>query len=430
MSTTKLQISPVNTAGLNEAEVAQESRLPFWLIIVLAVFSAFRPDRLLPGGNIFMYFPTMILLLLLVMWLFEKDKKLDNKQTRFLIFFCFLVIVHLPFIKNFGYYYKITESFLLYSVGSYLVLVRYLNTYEKFKVYVHTFVGLSVFKALLGIFGQGTVPLPVLQDENDFCLFVNVMLPFSFIFAAYAESRKVRFYYVFLFLILLSANITTFSRGGFVGLVFVCFYLFLISKKKMAFIIFSMIFIAISMVFVPQEYKAEISTINPDALNQGTGETRVQYWKASWKMFLDHPLIGVGPGNYNTHVAEYHIYGDRAWGRAVHSLYFTLLAELGILGVFCFLGILSANLKGHGRIRQLYEKSKQTAEKEESQKLLEYDNTRYRQARQLYAISLGLLGALIAFLVTGIFISVLWYGYFWKISALFAAAHYSAQQFE
>lgn len=410
-------------------QAARESRLPFRLIIILLLFSALRPDRLLPGGKILMYFPTVILLILLTIWLFEKNKNWDNKQTKYLLVFCFLMVVHLPFVKNFGYYYTITESFLFYTVGFYLLLVKYLNTYEKFNIYVHLFVGLSIFKALLGILGQGKVPIPVLQDENDFCLFVNTMIPFAFVFAAYAESRKGKLFYLLLFSVLLIANISTFSRGGFVGLVFVGLYLFYIAKNKIRFFIIGIILLSISLAFVPQEYKAEIRTINPEATKEGTGKARVEYWKASWRMFLDHPIIGVGPGNYNTHVAQYHAYGNRAWGRAVHSLYFTLLAELGILGVICVIGILFANFKAHFQIRRVYRNSHPSPEGEAN---LHPENTDGDHARlkQLYAISLGLCGALIAFLVTGLFISVLWYSYFWHFSALFVAAHCSASQIE
>jgi O-antigen ligase len=135
----------------------------------------------------------------------------------------------------------------------------------------------------------------------------------------------------------------------------------------------------------------------------------------------------VGPGNYNTHVAKYHVSGAKAWGRAVHSLYLTVIPEMGIIGIICFLGILAGNVQSHRFIRKVYSRYQSNWENG-TVELTDGFNENLLRSKRLYVIALGLSGAMIAYLITGMFISVLWYAYFWNFSALFAATHNSADR--
>jgi UDP-GlcNAc:undecaprenyl-phosphate GlcNAc-1-phosphate transferase len=64
-------------------------------------------------------------------------------------------------------------------------------------------------------------------------------------------------------------------------------------------------------------------------LFSGAGN-RYDYWRVAWKLFEDHPLAGVGAGNY----PQYY-YLDRRTQEAIenpHSLELQILSELGIVG--------------------------------------------------------------------------------------------------
>jgi len=64
--------------------------------------------------------------------------------------------------------------------------------------------------------------------------------------------------------------------------------------------------------------------------------TRLVLWDMSWKMFLDHPLLGVGMGDYSTEaerrLAERHV---RTTVDS-HNIYLQLLATRGLLGFIPF----------------------------------------------------------------------------------------------
>ncbi len=59
---------------------------------------------------------------------------------------------------------------------------------------------------------------------------------------------------------------------------------------------------------------------------------RMAHWQAGWYMFLDHPWLGVGAGNY---AAAYPQYFVATWREALghaHNYYLNILAELGVIG--------------------------------------------------------------------------------------------------
>ncbi|MBV9324213.1 MAG: O-antigen ligase family protein [Chloroflexi bacterium] len=59
---------------------------------------------------------------------------------------------------------------------------------------------------------------------------------------------------------------------------------------------------------------------------------RMAHWQAGWYMFLDHPWLGVGAGNYAQAYPAYYV---SSWveplGHA-HNYYINMLAELGVVG--------------------------------------------------------------------------------------------------
>lgn len=69
---------------------------------------------------------------------------------------------------------------------------------------------------------------------------------------------------------------------------------------------------------------------------------RLTFWRVGWRMFLDHPWLGVGPGNYRTLYAHYFqgaFDGERVWGSA-HNLYIHQAAERGLLGLAALAAVL------------------------------------------------------------------------------------------
>ena len=74
--------------------------------------------------------------------------------------------------------------------------------------------------------------------------------------------------------------------------------------------------------------------------------TRLFLWDAAWRIFKDHPWLGVGPSNYATVFPDYcHrlIEGRVVWGSA-HNIFLQHLAERGLVGFAALLGLFWAFL--------------------------------------------------------------------------------------
>ena len=70
---------------------------------------------------------------------------------------------------------------------------------------------------------------------------------------------------------------------------------------------------------------------------------RLEMWRASWKLFVRHPLLGVGTGDYQDKVAQL-IHGGKIFPFVgefdhPHSDYFNALASAGVIGFLALLAI-------------------------------------------------------------------------------------------
>jgi len=102
-----------------------------------------------------------------------------------------------------------------------------------------------------------------------------------------------------------------------------------------------------------------------DELSDGTGATasfrdnnslrgRTSENLAGLRMWADHPLLGVGPDNFEVHYQSYSAaigIDQRPQARGAHNLYLESFAELGLLGASAFLCVVWLSLRGAWRLR-------------------------------------------------------------------------------
>lgn len=98
-----------------------------------------------------------------------------------------------------------------------------------------------------------------------------------------------------------------------------------------------------------QEFVA--SAENPE----GTVALRLVLWKTAWATFLDHPLTGIGIGNFRVvHelYPELHIVPLYRWvkGMSAHNVLLHYLAETGLLGALSLLALAFAGLRTGYRV--------------------------------------------------------------------------------
>ena len=154
------------------------------------------------------------------------------------------------------------------------------------------------------------------------------------------------------------SSVLTGSRGAWVAAPI----LFLVTlvhlgkriKKKMLFIIVSVFVLAFLVPYlIPNTNLAQrielvgenflkYSKGNVDALN-GIG-LRLASWEASWNIAKEHLLLGIGPGGYYPTIQKMSSRGELPYYVGVyynqpHSIYFAVLVDSGLVGLFFLLAL-------------------------------------------------------------------------------------------
>jgi O-antigen ligase len=72
---------------------------------------------------------------------------------------------------------------------------------------------------------------------------------------------------------------------------------------------------------------------------------RMAQMQAGWRMFLAHPLTGVGPGNYTPAYPHFAVGAWYASRGHAHNYYIHMLAETGAIGALAYLVLLSGVIR-------------------------------------------------------------------------------------
>lgn len=412
-----MKTSLITTTPLSRPRSQAENRkIQFFVLYLVWVLISFKPEWTIPGFRSIAPLISLTQVVLFFLWFSSSDKRLENPMTKCFLLLLVSMAVSSFFARNNGLTRETLQGMVLLfftCLGTITFADSEKRIYSLFKIYL---LG-GIFIALLSIKGQGLAQgVTIYADENDLALAMNVFFSLA-LFLGIAEKDKLKksYYFIACVIFIIPTLISQSpSRGGFLGLAAVLLFAWFklpMNKFKSALIV---LFVSLGMLyFAPQSFWDEMSTLS-DGAEQGTGAARVFFWKVAVQEFLDHPILGVGINNYGVWLPEYvdnrvefdnTIFSGatRAYGRVNHSLYFTLLSELGSIGVVLFTIMLYRFYKELRFDRKIVDAS--AAEK-------------LRNCRNL---SMALLGGMIGFLVSGAFITVLYYPYFWLMCSLAVA---------
>lgn len=379
---------------------------PFYIVLFYLAMEYGRPQEILSFLT-YLHLPIISIILLAFYGVFIERYQWNDKQTVLYLLFLSLMVIHGPIAVNNYWTLKIFIAMVI-NLIAYLSISNFVDSEEKFERLVSVWLVIHIFMAIIGIKNFGAGIGGFLGDENDFCMTLNMIIPFSF-FLAVCSSGKKKIYYILLTCLFVFVVFLSRSRGGFVGLCVMFLYCWMRTKKKVITGFLLVLLVGFAVVFAPTSYWDRIKSIQGEGASTGTGEERVYEWKIGWHMFLDNPVMGVGQGNFPFVFKKYEVqvmggedpfYGRSVAGRVAHSVYFTLLPELGLIGLFIFSGIVYYNLKDLKRIKSLTDNKKTV-------------NKSHIFEDKYYFMAVALEGSIISFLVSGIFISILYYPNFW-----------------
>ena len=397
-----------------------ESKIGFYLVMLAMLFEFGRPQDLFPPLKV-VPIPTLIDVSLAFAVFMSGKANFSNKQTK--LFMALLVVMALwvPFANN-NFHALMTFKDMTLCFFFYLGIVAFVNTTQRMHKLILMWLAVHTVLAINGLLHGGHGVGGWMGDENDFGMEMNVAIPVAFFMYQGAAGRSKPLYIGLLGLFVM-ALVSTGSRGGFLGLVAVGAYCWFYSPQKIMSLIIGICLSGLILIAAPQEYWDRIATITDDStMETGTAGQRMFTWGIGWEMFLANPILGIGQANFPWTLGEY--LGGRTWqtkslaGRKAHSLYFTLLPELGLVGVVIFGSMVYFNYRDT-RVRQLRLRLRGDVVKSNREK----DDQLYRAA--LYGNAI--LGGMIGYLVTSTFISTLWYPTFWIMMGLAVALRNTTQ---
>ena len=379
------------------------SKAPWYLILFYLFLEFGRPQDLL-GLSVFGLSSLTNAAIGIILFMTMKIN-FSKQQTKLYLGILGLMIIHGPIATN-NFQALMSFKIMALSFVFYLGLITFVDSLSKVQTLVNVWLAVHLWLAVIGISKGGIGVGGFLGDENDFCMELNMVLPFAFFGLFSATSKLKRFACQGLLPVYLLTITMTLSRGGFIGMSAVGLSCWLRSSRKILSMGLVLLLIGFMLIAAPEKYWHEIESIGSDeTMEVGTGGERLYSWGIGFEMFLANPIMGVGQGNFPYVFHDYEstrtFHGKSVAGREAHSMYVTLLAELGLVGTGLYVGLLYFTWKDLRSIVKAY-RDRAGLKPEQAEEL-----------RQAYFLALAIEGSLFGYLVSSIFISTLYYPSFW-----------------
>jgi O-antigen ligase len=231
-------------------------------------------------------------------------------------------------------------------------------------------------KRIQGIIGG------LFDNPNDLALHLVTFFPIVVGLAIGSRYLAAKLIYAAVAVTVLGGVVVTFSRGGFLGLIFVVGTLvWKLGKRNRTLVgIVAISLVVLFLVLAPGAYRERLSTTSDESGVARTGEL-----KRSIYLALRHPVFGVGMDNFV-------LFSDTE--HATHNAYTQVASEAGLTAGVVYVLFLIAALK---RLRRMPD----PRDVERKKRLLPY-------------LAIGLQASLIGYMVASFFASVayLWYVYY------------------
>jgi O-antigen ligase len=406
--------------------VQKESNVGFYLVLVALMFEFGRPQDFLPPLKV-IPFATLLDVSLFLVVLASGKASFSDRQTKLWLGLLGFMALWVPFARNNYHAVMLFKDMTLYFFF-YLGIITFVNNTGRMQKLILMWLAVHTVLAINGMLHQGRGVGGWLGDENDFGMEMNVAIPVAFFMHQGTVNKGSKILYLGLLGVFVMSLIATSSRGGFLGLLAVGAYCWFYSPKKIMSLLLGLCLAGLVLVAAPQEYWDRINSITEDkTMEEGTAGQRVFTWGIGWEMFLDNPIFGVGQGNFPWAIGEY--MGGRTWqtkslaGRQAHSLYFTLLPELGLVGVMIFGTMVYLNYRDTRVKDSVVLQVLQVSGRRDKA------NVEDSEIRRAALYGNAILGGMIGYLATSTFISTLYYPTFWILMGLAVALRNSTQTY-
>lgn len=241
----------------------------------------------------------------------------------------------------------------------------------------------------------------MITDNNHLAAAMLVTLPLMNYLRMQSARHIVRVGLAIAMGLTLLATIASYSRGALLGLAAVTVMMWLRSKGKFVSGIVLAGCVAGAISFMPDGWTSRMNTISTYQQDESASE-RLVLWGISFKLALSRPLVGAGfTGPYNQSAVDTVAPGGPA--RAVHSIWFEMLGEHGFPTFLVWVGLTVA--------AAIYALRLQRMTRDRPELAWAHDLGRMAQV------------SIVAYLVSGTFLSLSYWDFYWTLLVVIAGAH-------
>jgi probable O-glycosylation ligase (exosortase A-associated) len=378
----------------------KEERASFWLICIYLMLEYVRPQTIFPVIDVLPY-ALLTLILAFLAYVLERDKqRVKNPENKLLIVFFLVIILSSSFAYSPETSFSGLSLFVSWMVV-YFLIINIVNTERKFLIFFLSFLLYNFKMSQHGFISWaqhgfefrnwGVTGAPGwFQNSGEFGIELCIFLPLSIYFIHSLRSHWSRLKLAFFALLpftAIASVIATSSRGAMIGATAALLWMVLKSKAKLTAMVLIGIVLAGAYSYLPPKSYERLQASGTD----NTSVARLTRWKAGLEIMEQFPVLGIGYHNWAKYYGNVYAPTDDA-SLLVHNIFIEAGSELGYSGLSVYLLMILYTFVNNRRTRQL---------------ALLTDN------KFIYYTAHGLDAALIGFMVSGFFVTVLYYPYFW-----------------
>jgi probable O-glycosylation ligase (exosortase A-associated) len=322
--------------------------------------SLMTPHRFTWGFAYDFSFVEVIAIVTLASLIFSPDKKSFPVTKTTVILTIFILWTGVTTLTSMSRDISIPQLLFVLKVFALAYAVWFtINTRERIHACVWVVVMSIVFYGIKGgIFAVSTggnflvygPPGSFLSGNNAVGLAMTLVFPLIIYLYLNTSVLWIRWGLAGAALLSLLCVLTTFSRGAFLGLLLMIFYLILKTRRKALFSTIAALFCVFALMFMPEHWSSRIASIG-DYAEDASARGRLDVWGFAWEVALDNPIFGAGFGVFNNRAA-FRLYAPDIKPLEAHSIIFHVLGEHGFIGLFLFLMLFASVWFNAGWIRR------------------------------------------------------------------------------
>ncbi len=378
-------------------------------LYLFSILVLFRPYELIPGlgflsATAFYFAIATLLIYIPTQFSTEGNLTILTTEVKAILALTAIAILTIPIAKDPAMAWENFNDTFIKAILIFIVMVNVIRTRARLMgmIWLSLSIGVVLSYLAIGMYSRGEMNVEgyrvsvqiggMFQNPNEMSLHLIMMIPLAITLGLATKSALMKFVYLATTIFLLSANMVTFSRGGFLGLLGAAAVMVwkLGRKNRIGVTAFSIVFGTVITLLAPGNYGLRVLSIFIPGLDSvGSSSQRSELLERSIIVSLRNPW-GIGIGNFS--IVGIH-------NLVSHNAFTQVSAELGVLGLIAYLIFIISPFRKLSAIERTQ---------------FEKDETDW-----FFYLAIGLQASIVAYLIGSFFASV---AYNWFIYYLIAYA--------